>query len=233
MKKRILLLSALAALVALIVGVVPASGANGNGAPSGSHYNLNVIGVPKGKSADMTGTSGHTIFVGLGSDGSPSSCRILLEQGDYRVLDRNCTDDGQARFRLPGPEDPNNTGVSQYSVFARALGTPGGSADVVSCFYDQQTATQYCSVADNILTLKRETGKSSFQNVTKNLLYIYANIDTDTQIERVPLFSDPLDSYWWDWTNKGLKLAQLRFYHCQTVVPEDPTGSQDDSDCFN
>jgi hypothetical protein len=31
----------------------------GNGAPTGSHYNLNIIGVPKDKDADMTGNSGH------------------------------------------------------------------------------------------------------------------------------------------------------------------------------
>lgn len=29
--------------------------ATGNGAPNGPHYNINIIGVPKGKTADMNG----------------------------------------------------------------------------------------------------------------------------------------------------------------------------------
>ena len=37
----------------------------GNGAPKGSHYNLNIIGVKKGKTADMSGNNGHRIFVNL------------------------------------------------------------------------------------------------------------------------------------------------------------------------
>lgn len=35
----------------------------GNGAPSGAHYNLNIIGVPKTKTSDMTGNQGRRIFV--------------------------------------------------------------------------------------------------------------------------------------------------------------------------
>ena len=33
----------------------------GNGAPSGAHYNLNIIGVPKDKSADFSGGNGGRI----------------------------------------------------------------------------------------------------------------------------------------------------------------------------
>jgi len=40
-----------------------AASMTGNGAPSGSHYNLNIHGVPNGKTASMTGSSGHNIFV--------------------------------------------------------------------------------------------------------------------------------------------------------------------------
>ena len=31
----------------------------GNGAPSGAHYTLNIIGVPKAKTADMSGNNGR------------------------------------------------------------------------------------------------------------------------------------------------------------------------------
>src|SRR5438876_12067377 len=36
-----------------------------NGAPSGAHYNLNIIGVSKDKTATMTTGDGHRIFVQL------------------------------------------------------------------------------------------------------------------------------------------------------------------------
>ena len=70
--RRISVLSSVAVLVALLtvslwyVGTSSASAAvteTGNGAPSGAHYNLNIIGVPKDKSADMTGNNGHRMFV--------------------------------------------------------------------------------------------------------------------------------------------------------------------------
>jgi hypothetical protein len=85
----------------------------GNGGPSGAHYNLNLIGVSNNKSADLTGNDGHRIFVPL-----TGSTKIMLSQGDFQVLDANGTD-GQAAFQLPNP-DPDNDGVTQYSVFARA-----------------------------------------------------------------------------------------------------------------
>src|SRR6185369_17250534 len=59
----------------------------GNGAPSGAHYNLNLIGVPKSKTADMTGNDGHRIFVPL-----TGSTKINLSEGPFEVLDANATD---------------------------------------------------------------------------------------------------------------------------------------------
>ena len=60
-----------AALVAAFA--VPAYAQTGNGAPSGSHYTLNIIGKAKAKTADMTGSNRHTIFVALDfSDATPT-----------------------------------------------------------------------------------------------------------------------------------------------------------------
>jgi hypothetical protein len=36
-----------------------ATAETGNGAPSGAHYTLNIIGVPKDKSANFDGDNGH------------------------------------------------------------------------------------------------------------------------------------------------------------------------------
>ena len=181
----------------------------GNGAPSGAHYNLNIIGVPEDKTADLSGSNGHRIFVPL-----EGNCRINLSPGDYQVLDGNCTD-GPAAFQLPNP-DPDNDGVTAYSVFARALGKPGGNSTTTTCFDDAQTGDQYCSIYSMILI--REKGQSKFDNVSKELLYVYADTDGDGIVERIPLFNDILDQYFWSYDNNGLKLAQLRFYEIPTNV---------------
>lgn len=52
-----------ASFAALLAGPAVA----GNGAPSGAHYNLNIIGVEKEKTAPMTDSNRHTIFVPLTS----------------------------------------------------------------------------------------------------------------------------------------------------------------------
>ena len=181
----------------------------GSGAPSGAHFNLNLIGVPKDKTADMTGSQGRRIFVPL-----QGSCQIQLAQGEFQVLDANCTD-GTGRFQLPNP-DPDNDGTTIYSVFARALGKPGGSSETTTCATDPATGDTYCSVYSMVMV--RNKGKSSFDNVTKQLLYIYADIDGDGQLNRVPLFDSALQDYYWQYDNNGLKLVQLRFYEIPTTV---------------
>jgi predicted small lipoprotein YifL len=196
---------------------------NGNGAPSGSHYTLNIIGVPKTKTASMTGDQGHRIFVPL--TGNP---KIMLAEGqDFEVLDANGTD-GEATFQLPNP-DPDGDGATVYSVFARALGTPGGKSLTTTCAIDPVDGSEVCSMIT--LTLERGRGKSTFENVSKYLLYIYADVDDDGILDRVGLFDRALQGYFWDYDNQGLKLAQLRFYDCSTTVPDatDPTGAQTSS----
>ncbi|HEY3221690.1 MAG TPA: hypothetical protein VGJ80_13235, partial [Gemmatimonadales bacterium] len=60
--------SCLAAVLAATLGpTATAVAQTGNGAPSGSHYSLNIIGVPRAKSANPDWASGHVIFVSLGS----------------------------------------------------------------------------------------------------------------------------------------------------------------------
>lgn len=174
---------------------------------SGPHYDLNLIGVPQTKTADMTGNNGHRIFVPL-----EGKTTIKLAEGDFQVLDANATD-GTGQFQLPNP-DPDGDGTTTYSVFARALGKPGGSSSTTNCFTDS-TGT-YCSVYSMVLV--RNKGGSTFSNVSQQLLYVYADTDGDGKLERYPLFSDPTADYFWDYDNNGLKLAQLRFYEVSTTV---------------
>ena len=56
-------------ILTVAVAASPALAQTGNGAPSGPHYNLNIIGVEKGKNPPLTGSERHTIFVALGKKG--------------------------------------------------------------------------------------------------------------------------------------------------------------------
>ncbi len=209
--KRVLILAA-AMLLTLSV-VIPASastGTTGNGAPSGAHYNLNIIGVQNPKNTTMDVSSGNRIFVSL-----TGNTKINLSVGDFQVLDANGTD-GTAAFQLPNP-DPTNSGTTQYSVWARALGKPGGSSKTTTCATDPDTLDTYCSVYQMLLV--RDKGQSKFTDVSKYLLYIYADVDADGVLERVPLFDSSLEDYFWSYDNNGLKLAQLRFYNVPSTVP--------------
>jgi hypothetical protein len=199
----------LAGTLVFVLAAVPVS--SDNGAPSGPHYNLNIIGVPRAKSADMVGNNGHRIFVLLSG-----KTKIGLYEGPFAVLDANGTD-GKAAFQLPSP-DPDNDGVTAYSVWARALGKPGGSSTTTTCAIDPVSGDVYCSAYSMVLV--RSKGKSKFTNVSRELLYIYVDLDGDGTVERYPLFDDALQDYFWDYDNRGLKLAQLRFYEIPTDVNE-------------
>ncbi|HET9241755.1 MAG TPA: hypothetical protein VFO10_31090 [Oligoflexus sp.] len=185
---------------------VDAAALAGNGAPSGKHFSLNLIGVPKNKTATIT--SGNRIFLPL-----EGTAKVNLSQGDFMVLDANGTD-GVAAFRLPAP-DADGDGVTSYSVYARALGKPNGSIKANTCATDVVSGELVCSL--ETLVQIRTKGKSSFSNVSRELLSISADIDGDGTVERVPLFDSRLQDYFWGFDNQGLKLLQLRFVEVPTA----------------
>ena len=198
-------------VLALVVPAYAGQAETGNGAPSGAHYNLNIIGVPKNKSADMTDNSGHRIFVML----ERKNTRIILSEGEYKVLDANGTD-GRAEFQLPNP-DPDGDGITKYSVWVRALGKPGGSADIYTCAddaSDPDNVVEVCSIW--VLEMKRKKGRSKFSDASKALLYVYA--DLGEGLELYPLFGEALQDCFWNYDNFGLKLAQFRFYEMPSDV---------------
>jgi len=199
----------------------------GNGAPSGTHYDLNIIGVSHDKNANMNQGAGNVIFVGLGSDDRTVTTNIQLSSGTtFQVLDKNGTD-GTASFQLP----PDSTNA--YTVWARALAKPGGTSNIVTCA-DTGTAItgtgQVCSTQHEVFL--RVKGKSSFRNVTTSLTTITLTITaadltnptvlalltclglptTTTGDITIPLFSSCLNNFLWQYNNQGLKLLQLRFY---------------------
>jgi hypothetical protein len=187
--------------------------ATGNGAPSGAHFNLNIIGVPKDKSPSFSGDNGGRIFVDL-----VGSTKIDLTEGSYQVLDANGTD-GRAQFQLPNPD--NGTGQLAYSVWVRAGGKPGGSASMATCFTELSTASTWCNAGELTVSLNRVAGGQKFVDVSKQLLQVCADADADplvTTLQLVPLFSDLGTDYFWQYDNSGLRLAQMRFYPKSTTA---------------
>jgi len=201
-----------AVLAATMCATAAAVAQTGNGAPSGSHYSLNIIGVPRAKNANPDWASGHVIFVSLGSKDVGVSTKILLSQnadGVFDVLDKNGTD-GEASFSLPAP--------GGYTVWARALGKPGGQAKITTCATDIVITdpAEICSTQNEVFV--RDKGKSSFRNVTDALTTIVldpvANADAVTACggTTVSLFNPCLEGFFWQYDNNGLKLLQVRFY---------------------
>jgi hypothetical protein len=100
-------------------------------------------------------------------------------------------------------------------VFARALGQPGGNLKITTCGVDAD-GTEICSNESTVLV--RNSGRSKFENVSRDLLFVFADIDGDGVVDRVPLFDDSLDGFLWELDNTGLRIAQLRFVEVPTNV---------------
>jgi hypothetical protein len=211
-------------IVLLLVGTSSVNA--GNGAPSGKHYTLNLLGKDWEKDEDTSfmDNNGHRIFVRL--DGRT---RIKLQEGDtFNVIDADGTDKN-AKFQLPKPntvvddggtpDDPSDDIVqsTEYYVYIRVLGKPSGWADMTSGFINE---SGYEWMSLETITLRQEGGKVNrksppkFVDVTMELTTIYVDI-TDDDIynpQRYGLFDNELWEYFWDYDNHGLKHIQLRFY---------------------
>lgn len=174
----------------------------------GGCYDLELI-AQKTKDVSSNDNNGHRIFLLMNGN-----TKILLSEGDFGVLDYNGTD-GSASFSLPNP-DPTNSGETPYSVYIRLVGRPGSKIDMDTCASDA-TGNLFCSA--ETISMTRIIGKSNFENVSKELLYIYADINGDGVIDRVPLFSSALQDYFWSVDSSGRTHAQLRFCPGSTTVP--------------
>lgn len=244
--KTALIASVVAAASLAFSGVALAgSGGNGNGFPSGPHYNLSIIGGPQCSDSGpaLTGSNRHTIFVKLGSKQTTATSNIYLCQGDtFQVLDGNGCDAAMgcglsgktgAVFQLPcdlyAPDGTitNCTAGNEsatYCVFAEALGTPGGSATITTCATDTGTNTVVCSTANAVLV--RNASKPVVKNVTDALTTLTCNSTTCPNLCgstcTFEIFSTGFEDFFWQYDNNGLKNAQVRFYL-------EPTGTNCDA----
>ncbi len=186
--KRFLTISVVT-MLALVLATGTALAQNGNPCPGAKVYQLNILGSSD-KNPDMTGNSGHRIFVKLNgvskifmtgdTDTVDGTKNGDLDCGNkFQVLDANGTD-GEATLLVPCSNvnvSSNATGVC-FDVYATALGTPGGNAEVdVVCTFDDTVADADIdegSCEDVPLgmfdfKLSRKSGKPLQKNITNFL----------------------------------------------------------------
>src|SRR5262245_32683512 len=177
-------------VVSMMIGAVLAPVAalaqadqTGNGSQPGSHYNLNILGKTDCTPADTNPNQGHTIQVLLTGGQKASDIngttnnlltidrknKIFLQPGnDFQVIDGNACDG--ALFMLP-------TNIC-YLIYARALGTPGGYADMTTCAIDRNGTPN--DTSDDVVVCSMDTlrldrtkpGGQKFDDVTAKLTTI-------------------------------------------------------------
>ena len=197
MRSKLLLVAALT-LGAVVAMPAVALAGTGNGAPSGPHFTLNIHGVSNSNGTSYSGNNKNDIFVPL-----TRRCTIDLQKGTpFEVLQPDCTKHVNAEFQLPTPCTTTTCTTFAYQVWVRAL-TPKGTATMRTCF--TTNGTTFCNTT--FVVLKKS---STFSNVTNTLLSVCETF-TGT-LKNVAIFSTTNKTYFWQYTNHGLRLAQFRFY---------------------
>lgn len=218
---------------------VPVFAGVGSIPDNGTHYQINIIGVPKDKKVDMTDTQRRTIFVPLDAAGNLTTkvqifyVRNTQNQNAFQVLDGNTFDDGKATVAVPyeycGNLDAGCQDLLSYNVYAVALGKPSGPALVEAhCTYETNVldSTGAAATCEDTLqmgsfSLKREAGTPKPTDIS-NVFRATGCLDMNTSgfcdkgdisFSNIWIFNIPqLTSYFWGYTNTNLKLMQLRFY---------------------
>jgi hypothetical protein len=215
-------------ILAMVCGLGTAFG-NPEGTPDAKRlFTLNIIGVTNPKNINMDQGSGKVIFVNFEE---PSQINLVcsddeevlatypdLEAGDFAVLDKDATTGKKqedpspgAILALPSPgleayntdyPDGKDT-LSEYSLYIRPLGGPGGSAAITTCaeLLDSNFAGllsgKFVSLLnrDGVFGGKasveqvshemntRPQGKSIFTDVTAELLTIVFKVEVEVQAD--------------------------------------------------
>ena len=204
--RKVTLFTLLASLV--LVPVTAQVLTTGNGAPSGSHFNLNLIGFPKDTSTLSSHLGGNVIFVPL--NGRGEIC--LMAGSTFAVISNVATNSCSltptptgAIFELPNPA------ITSYTVWVRALGKPGGNGALSTCAIDPTTGDTICSTQQVLVF--RTHGRQTFADVTSQLTSVCGTaVLTLTGQNCVNIFDPALQGFFWQYDNNGVKLLQLRFY---------------------
>jgi hypothetical protein len=171
-----------------------------NGAPSGAHYNLNIIGLPKGVGYDkdlndnFTGGNGARIFV---SRKGTTSIYVQGRNEPYQVLDHDGTDSVVGEHGTAG--DPGTPGIilpydgGEYKcdIYVRLVGPKGSEIHWQGKKYE---AGDYVAI-DTGFTLKKEEGGTKFQ------------------LKNSQLLADGYENLLWELSGKEkFRICQVRIY---------------------
>jgi len=226
-------------VVILVIAMVLTSGiafagkaVTGNLAPSGPHFNINIIGHPKDYKGSGEYSGGHSIMIPLKNVGSrgeltcldengvvviddkgqttnlePTGARIYFEGSDhFEILDRDATDGDGARVLVPVVGD-----VMQFDIYMRVLGKPNTCMNINAYAYDADLTTWYLT---GTVWVTRKSGKSTFVRVNQ-LFTICVSWDQITQTclgGYRSVFDTAFEEYFWGILNDGTRLVQLRLY---------------------
>ncbi len=123
MKKLLIITLALVLTLSLVIGTVPVMAGNGNAAPPGKHYNLNIIGHPNVLDETWDGGNGARIFV------YENRTWFYVGASDhYEVLDHNGTDGmvgggkGDPGILFPYSGTPGEGGEWKVQIWVRLVG---------------------------------------------------------------------------------------------------------------
>lgn len=243
----------------------------GNGYPGQHDFLLNIIGVPKDKTAAMDDNNGRRIFVRLnggqkvcvtdedwqsyqelqgvdpadftanpyactaeewenslqggkgkvtgGWDGLDKVNKILLTPNTanlFGVIDANATDRNGAEFTMPDDV------ATEYRVYARALGKPGGQAAITLCGNETEDTSDdidgdgiadtetWCSIDQAVLT--RDRGRPVTEDVTTALFTMSILVDVD-DAKDVALTACLAEGNLIDIANPELQVADVPIFH--------------------
>jgi hypothetical protein len=230
--KTRVILGTMVGILGLVLGAMPLFAQGVGNLCSGQFlFKMNIIGVTNPKTAPMTNTDRKTIFVALGgkNGGVAKESNIFLTQGPFMVCDGNSwlpavdcngiplgNNLVGAVFQLPCNLNVQTTvactGFSAcYSVFFRALGTPGGGTTITTCGIDSLGDT-ICS-SNNTGLISRNKGTPKFVNVTDALTSLVCPLGTTdcTAGQVLPLFNSDFQNFLWEYDNQGLKNGMVVF----------------------
>jgi len=204
MKKTTISVVALAVAACLLFIVRgSASAVEGNGAPDGAYFDLEITGIPSEKTTSMDISNEHRILIPL-----KGKAKILLAPGaEFAVTDENGIDENGASFQLPDPFRSEESLIT-YSVWIRSSGEKNGKTVLKPCINTGEDI--YCSTGNIVQVRKKDT--NTFTNVTSQLLYLYVDLFGGGVKERYSLFDNFLKAYFWNEDNNGNRTARFRFY---------------------
>jgi len=147
MRKSVIMISSLVLACLVLPAFVLPAFATGNGSPSGQHFNINIIGVPKQKNTNFDGGDGRRIFI------LRTGTTSFYVQGgtSFAILDHDGTDGSVGSQSSPGLTFPYDTTTLTWrvAIYVRLLGPIDSSVRWNSSYFDGSLWVQWSSFTLN------------------------------------------------------------------------------------